>query len=220
MKAVLLSIKSQYCELIANGKKTVEVRRTRPKIDTPFKCYIYCTKPKRFYKISEHMFTSDEYLHLCDGEVSMGDCFDLWGKDYQVLNGEVLGEFICDKVDRIAHCGYCNDDIHIRIVDENLYYKELDYAYFDKCKLSYFDIDEYSNGGDVYGWHISDLIIYDKPKELSAFYRECEKTECDDCPYLHFENTPTSYEGWCTYDEKIPITRPPQSWCYVEEVIE
>ena len=46
MKSVLISIKPKWCELIASGKKTIEVRKTRPKCDTPFKCYIYCTKDK------------------------------------------------------------------------------------------------------------------------------------------------------------------------------
>lgn len=49
MKSVMISIKPKYCELIASGKKTVEVRKTRPKIETPFKCYIYCTKEKQQY---------------------------------------------------------------------------------------------------------------------------------------------------------------------------
>lgn len=44
MKSVLISIKPKWCELIARGKKTVEVRKTRPKLETPFKCYIYQTK--------------------------------------------------------------------------------------------------------------------------------------------------------------------------------
>ena len=46
MKSVLLSIKPEWCELIASGKKTLEVRKTKPKLNTPFKCYIYCTKGK------------------------------------------------------------------------------------------------------------------------------------------------------------------------------
>lgn len=46
-KAVLISIRPEWCEKIINGKKTVEVRKTRPKMDTPFKCYIYCTKDGR-----------------------------------------------------------------------------------------------------------------------------------------------------------------------------
>ena len=43
-KAVMLSIRPKWCEKIANGEKTIEVRKTRPKLDTPFKCYIYCTQ--------------------------------------------------------------------------------------------------------------------------------------------------------------------------------
>ena len=44
MKSVLMSINPRWCELIANGKKTVEIRKTKPKLEPPFKCYIYCTK--------------------------------------------------------------------------------------------------------------------------------------------------------------------------------
>ena len=40
-KAVLISIRSGWCQKIMTGQKTVEVRKTRPKMDTPFKCYIY-----------------------------------------------------------------------------------------------------------------------------------------------------------------------------------
>lgn len=43
-KAVMISIRPKWCEKIASGEKTIEVRKTRPKMDTPFKCYIYCTQ--------------------------------------------------------------------------------------------------------------------------------------------------------------------------------
>ena len=43
-KAVLISIRPEWCDLIVRGKKTIEVRKTRPKLETPFKVYIYCTK--------------------------------------------------------------------------------------------------------------------------------------------------------------------------------
>ena len=46
MKSVMLSIQPKYCALISSGAKTVEIRKTKPKSKTPFKCYIYCTKPK------------------------------------------------------------------------------------------------------------------------------------------------------------------------------
>lgn len=41
MIAVLISIRPKWCEKIISGEKTIEVRKTRPKMDTPFKCYIY-----------------------------------------------------------------------------------------------------------------------------------------------------------------------------------
>ncbi len=45
-KAALISIRPKWVEKIANGEKTIEVRKTRPKLETPFKCYIYCTQDK------------------------------------------------------------------------------------------------------------------------------------------------------------------------------
>ena len=44
MKSVMLSIRPKWCEKIASGEKTIEVRKTKPKLETPFKCYIYCTQ--------------------------------------------------------------------------------------------------------------------------------------------------------------------------------
>ena len=46
-KAVLISIRPEWCDKIASGRKTIEVRKTKPKLDTPFKCYIYMTKQKK-----------------------------------------------------------------------------------------------------------------------------------------------------------------------------
>lgn len=43
-KAVLISIRPKWVEKIANGEKTIEVRKTKPNLPTPFKCYIYCTQ--------------------------------------------------------------------------------------------------------------------------------------------------------------------------------
>lgn len=184
MKAVLISIQPKWCELIANGKKTVEVRKTRPKLETPFKCYIYCTKDNTDYIPSRIWWKADEtgFQHI--------------------MNGTVIGEFVCNcmtalKADNMVQAYYNNIK--------------------DTC-LTDEEIKRYASGKKLYYWHISNLVIYDAPKELSEYYRECEEPYCDDCPHLCFENTPNSYEGWCKYDEKIPITRPPQSWCYVEEL--
>jgi predicted transcriptional regulator len=175
VKSVLISIQPKWCELIASGKKTVEVRKTRPKLDTPFKVYIYCTHNGTTLK--------EKFKNI-----------------YTDFSGKVIGEFVCREIDRIAHCGTCNNDIRLRLVDKKLYCKELSYEYLSKCKLSYSDVDEYSNGRDVYGWHISDLVIYEKPKELSGF-----------CSY----NCSVYVEGGFPMPTH-EIKRPPQSWCYVE----
>lgn len=192
-KAVLISIQPKWCELIASGKKTIEVRKTKPKIQTPFKCYIYQTKRTWIYNI---------YSKIAD-----------WQQ-------KVIGEFVCDNIDKMSHCGNCSNDIKLRLLDKYFCAKDLDWEYLNNCRLSYADLVEYSNGGNIYGWHISDLKIYDKPKELCEFHQPCKNLE--------------EYEGEvycdcfnCDYGEdsdygviacRRTITRPPQSWCYVERL--
>lgn len=72
MKAVLMSIKPKWCKLIFSGEKTIEVRKTAPKLETPFKVYVYRTKCKRRGIIGSVL--NDLYY------------------------GKVVGEFVCDKV--------------------------------------------------------------------------------------------------------------------------
>ena len=83
---------------------------------------------------------------------------------------------------------------------------------------------DYIGAGNYgYGWHISDLKIYDKPKELSEFKTPpCEKSEkaCGNCEWLVKINTPNVYECECYVEDGRPITRAPQSWQYVEELEE
>ena len=90
----------------------------------------------------------------------------------------------------------------------------------DRACVPFSYICDYAKDGEktLYELVISDLVIYDEPKELGEFYRECENEKCENCPYLYVENTPNCYETWCEVNGKIPITRPPQSWCYVEEL--
>ena len=192
MKSVLISIKPNFCELIASGKKTVEVRKNKPKLDTPFKVYIYCTKSKREYLRKYPFSLSTVFLQITD---------DSW----KSLNGKVIGEFVCDEIKEIT----ANNLISIYFNNPQ-----------EKTCLNDLEVRKYANGKNLFLWHISNLVIYDKPKKLGEFYKKCEQINCDDCPHLHFENTPNSYEGWCEFDEKIPIIRPPQSWCYVEEIKE
>jgi predicted transcriptional regulator len=190
MKAVLLSIKPKYCELIANGKKTIEVRKTAPKLKPFFKCYIYCTKAKPI--MGRGLWRDKNGTILCDVfEPYEEDEFDIYNKDNLFkANGKVIGEFICDKV--------CD----MRDVS-----REATCLTISQWR-SYTDYYRHN----VYGWHISDLIIYDKPKELREFRKPCiNDLYCESCAmYGNFFNH-------CG-NQALRIKRPPQSWCYVEEL--
>lgn len=204
MKSVLISIKPKWCELIASGKKTIEVRKTRPKCATPFKCYIYCTKDKGIL-----FWTGKRYAYADDRS---HNSFDVCG------NGKAIGEFICNKIDRLAVCGYDNSDMKLRRVDDNLTVYNLDYDYLNKCRLSLGELKNYANGSELFGWHISNIVIYDKPKDLDDFMAfgktHCDQKNCGDCLYM-------GIDGICDVkDIGQPMTRPPQSWCYVEELKE
>ncbi len=205
MKSVLISIQPKWCELIANGKKTVEVRKTRPKIETPFKCYIYCTKSNK-----EFLQSRNNVLFYCeDRDFIGGHGVGL----YKRLNGKVIGEFVCDAV--ISRCEMANADI----------------AEQQGC-IKREDLLEYAGNKELYGWHISNLIIYDKPKDLSEFVvvddkaiKECKHRErvfvnpdCVNGAWLRGGYICTKgEEDWCSKCKTKPITRPPQSWCYVEK---
>lgn len=209
--AVLLSVRPKWCELIANGKKTVEVRKTKPKAEPPFKCYIYCTKPsKKYQTISGCMVLNDDelYRHPTQG-IKHGDSIELMrfdGDEYSkdnFLNGKVIGEFVCDVIFTMS-ITYSDPTSRIAL-------KEFPYT----CLTDRQIIDYLGNGNQGYGWHISNLVIYDKPKELNEFYL---KKKCHSCKRSGYESSA------CIYDEDciVPaiITRPPQSWCYVQDLEE
>ena len=166
MKSVLISINPKWCELIASGKKTVEVRKTKPKIKTPFKVYIYETRAQ------------------CDRPIMLDfGALDFHGR------GQVIGEFVCDCV-FIMWDGYAGNQ-------------------GDDC-LTFDEREKYLQGKGGYGWHISNLVIYDNPKDLTEikkFNRErwyadlgLAKRDCPECK-----------------NAECFMQRPPQSWCYVEE---
>ena len=183
MKSVLLSIKPKYCELIAGGIKTIEVRKTKPKFDTPFKCYIYCIKDKNI-----SFWTGKRYSYADDRSHNL---FDVCG------NGKVIGEFVCDEIFPIR-------------VFENGTIQDYMFRSMKKSCVPYDDIVNYIGNGCIgYGWHISNLKIYDTPKELNEF-RQCHKCE----HYFYCK------AGEYSCDGAYKLTRPPQSWCYVEEVEE
>lgn len=167
-KAVMISIRPEWCEKIASGEKTIEVRKTRPKLATPFMAYIYCSRGR-------------------DARRLRGS----WGK--------VIGEFTCTKLDWITRVGFsgCYIPSRYSICDpKNMSALPID-DLLHAARLSYMELADYLAGGNGYGWHISDLRIYDTPKELSEF-TGLRDTKFGAAPH--------------------EIKRPPQSWYYVEEM--
>ena len=143
ISGVMLSTHPKWCKLIMAGKKTMEIRKTRPKLQTPFLCYIYQTFPK-------------------------------YG-DWNDLDGHVIGEFTCDSITEISSRSIGKDILSASCLDLN-------------------SIEGYLGEKKGYAWHISDVKIYDQPKELSDF--KIWKTN----PIWNWADT---------------LTRAPQSWCYI-----
>ena len=156
MKAVMKSVSPRICEKVANGNCTILVSKTAPKCGLPFKCYIYCTFPKKpAYTLWLNRGTENKFL----------------------ADGKVVGEFVCDWITKITP----NCDIDGCV---NQYTHGYPAILGDNDCLSFNDMKAYLGNKKGYDWHISDLKIYGKPKELSEF----------------------------------GLTRPPQSYQYVEEI--
>lgn len=200
MESVLISNRPKWCEKICceigkdkNSKpiyeKRIEVRKSKPS-EVPFKCYIYCTKDRRNLLPIEH------------GKVLQKVNF--WeNTDAYYGFGKVIGEFICDKVDEYTFSHY-EAEYRVTHVEQKA-----------MC-LNQPELIRYGKGKTLYGWHISKLKIYEKPKELSEFYRPCSyKGICYSCNRFRPNGTPNDKPNdFCDG----AITRPPQSYMYVEEV--
>lgn len=188
MKAVLLSIRPEWCDLIIRGKKTLEVRRTKPgNLKTPFKCYVYCTKSKS----------------------KIGWLLIAPGKGWKRLDGNIIGEFTCDKIDKLVHVGTMMD---INILTLDGWYKPAD-ALLQAACLTKENAKKYLQGRNGYGWHISGLKIYDKPVRLEDFWAIQPCTHRGDCCTCRRWDA----EKLICRGETFGIERPPKSWYYVED---
>ena len=162
-KAVLISIKPTWCAKIASGEKTIEVRKTRPRLNPPFKCYIYCPQSADMLWILKERERS-----LCPDKIA--DVFKAakCGGAYRG-NGKVIGEFVCDDIfERIVRVGAICEPPKYCICDWNMDCTPLDTLLADAC-LTKDELEKYLDGGVGYGWHISNLKIYDTPRELQEF---------------------------------------------------
>lgn len=160
--AVLISIRPRWCQKIVDGEKTIEVRKNRPKLEAPFKCYIYETQ----------------------GWVEKD------GIMVFRLGGRVIGEFTCDRIYKLETRSPGGS---YSVAGED---KPTTNRVARESCLGLADMHRYLQSKTGYGWHISELKIYDAPKELSEF------TGLRDTRF-----------GAAPYEIKCP----PRSWCYVED---
>lgn len=191
-KSILISIKPKFVEKILNGEKTIEIRKTMPKCELPCKVYIYETKSKYkkgFYNNLDHK------IHYCE----------YFGK------GKVVAEFTLNDVYKIGLA-----DTWAKygawLVNEERYLEDWEIEQIlSGSRLSFDDMTDYLGYGDYetqqfangYCWHIDNLKIYDKPKELSEFTH----------------NVADYSNGVVMYSLKPePLKRPPQSYMFVEEI--
>ncbi len=196
MKSVLISIQPYWVFLIIaktmgwniSEEKTVEVRKTFPKDENWDEVVkMYCSKDK--------------------------ESFAKIPKEYQPLMkqflGKVIGEFVCDEITYLGNVS--TDPWRALMGDVHEWHKKL------VTKYACLTEEELLKYGGKYAWHISNLVIYDKPKILSQFLHHCKHIVdieyCINCKNLSYNDL-----GGICCDRRI--TRPPQSWCYVESVSE
>lgn len=201
MKSVIKSVSPRICEKVTNGNCKILISKTAPKCHMPFKCYIYCTKSGTILYGDGKSYVTDN-ANLLKGGFQTG--FQI-ASGFSKWNGKVIGEFICNKVDEYTFSHY-EAEYRVTHVEQNA-----------MC-LNQPELIQYGKGKTLYGWHISDLKIYDKPKELSEFISPSKAKKCVDycmngiCSNLGYEELCGAIRR-CEYKK---LTRPPQSWMYVE----
>jgi len=209
MRSILLSIKPKYVADILNGRKTIEIRKQCPKCDLPIDVYIYCTKDNK-----QHLYP----VLLLDNSNQVSK------KEYReakidnrsnYLNGKVVAKCDCKNVEEIKlHCLTKYNSYGLPSVVCEYTTKTLTHAKLkEQSCLSSADLEDYFANAlvekhSIIGTaiHIENLVIFDKPKELSEFYllKECKKckTQCS------------------CFNKGIPcmetLTKAPQSYCFVE----
>lgn len=181
MKSILMSIQPKWIAKILNGEKTIEVRRKFPK-DYVGWVYIYCTKGR------ECLF---DYPNK--GKIYYELDFKKDNKYNYYLNGKVVARFWCDKVEETF------------FQQEESFNNEIEKTLKSSC-LTYDELWNYVENNTFYKIHISQLEIFDEPKELSEF-----KQPRDSYGKVNW-NTNEYYS--------MELTKSPQSWQYIEGEME
>lgn len=228
MRAVMKSVSPRICEKVASGDCTILISKTAPKCDAPFKCYIYCTNGEKLFDVRREIYLPPK-VRIKPFRLFFGKVNGALYPSIPIVNRKVIGEFVCDGIaefesefhddnstEQLRRVWYDEDDGER---DAELFAEdgEPNYLCTDAC-LTWYELKNYVGIGDrtFYGLHISDLKIYDKPKELSEFRRPLDMPTCG---YTECGSYGTPLCAWLNKGcEKRILTRAPQSWQYVEEL--
>ena len=148
-RAILLSVSPKRCGLITSGRKALEIRKSKPKLEVPFKVYIYCTKGRTL-----HFWRSRTYSYADDRN---HNAFDLCG------DGKVIGEFMCNRVYQ-----YTTTNVNGADIEES--------EVISQSCLSRKELDAYEHSAEpkenciylvgLYCWHITGIKVYDRPIDM------------------------------------------------------
>ncbi len=210
MSKVLISIKPYYYYLVGEGIKKVDIRKTIPKAkDWDKEVLFYMTNdeksfaqiPKEFQAKYRKHFGKVGMQIICDNITNLF-CEFKYNDCYQVIY--TLDNYNSDDKHRYWIPIWDNEDNHnwdkqlapscVKIEELNKYMENVDKQF--------------------YAWHISNLVIYDKPKKLSKFFAKCNIPEkkckcCDNCYEME--------DSYGRYFAAKKLTRPPQSWQYINK---
>lgn len=196
MKSILMSIKPKWVAEILNGNKTLEIRKKFPK-DYVGWVYIYCTKEKPYLFKDYDFDLTGEHCFIASDEP--------YPDDEQYLSGKVVARFWCDKVSEYIN-GVSVDNLNNG--EKYSYFDYINDKVLEKSCLTDNELRNYCEDLAFSAIHITKLEIFDKPKEISEFKHIVIKQ--------NYANN-----GSKTYKEYFskPLSRAPQSWCWVEVLL-
>ena len=182
---VLASLKPYYYYLIGEKIKTLEIRKSDLK-NLPQDVLFYMSKDEKSFGKIPKEFQEKYRKHF--GKIGMRVVCDEVEEfhEWELSPQGKFADFERERLENFLTAACLSEEEVVRY-RENLPY----------CK-------------PLYGWHISDLKIYDKPKPIMQFYKPCP-IKIKNCPVCELYST---YTGCCMNN----IDRPPQSYMFVEEV--
>ena len=182
---ILASLKPYYYYLIGERKKTIEVRKS-PLKNLPQDIAFYMSKDEKSFAKIPKEFQEKYRKHF--GKIGMRIVCDEVEEfhEWELSPQGKFADFERERLENFLTAACLSEEEVVRYRENLPYFKPL------------------------YGWHISDLKIYDKPKPIMQFYKPCP-IKIKNCPVCELYST---YTGCCMNN----IDRPPQSYMFVEEV--